>query len=77
MYIVSCQIGVKQMKDSTPTDLISTTEAQHLLGISRPTMARLLKDQVIRHFPNPIDRRVKLVSKAEVEALKPKRAEAA
>ncbi len=40
-------------------------------------MARLLKDEVIRHFPNPIDRRVKLVSKAEVEALKPKRLEAA
>ncbi len=65
------------MKRVMPTDLISTTEAQHLLGVSRPTMARLLKDEVIRHFPNLIDRRVKLVSKSEVLALKPQRAEAA
>lgn len=65
------------MKRVMPTDLISTTEARHLLGVSRPTMARLLKDEVIRHFPNPLDKRVKLVSKSEVLALKPQRAEAA
>ncbi len=65
------------MKRAMPTDLISTTEAQHLLGVSRPTMARLLKDEVIRHFPNLIDERVKLVSRSEVLAIKPQRAEAA
>jgi len=65
------------MKRATPTDLISTTEAQHLLGVSRPKMSRLLKDGVIRHFPNPLDKRVKLISRAEVLALIPKRAEAA
>jgi len=65
------------MKQAIPTDLISTAEAQKLLGVSRPTMSRLLKEGVIRYFPNPIDRRVKLVSKAEVLALLPRRAEAA
>lgn len=61
------------MKRAMPTDLISTTEAQHLLGVSRPTMARLLKDEVIRHFPNPLDKREKLVSRSAVLALVPPR----
>lgn len=65
------------MKQAIPTDLISTSEAQRLLGVSRPTMSRLLKEGVIRYFPNLIDRRVKFVSKAEVLALLPRRAEAA
>jgi predicted DNA-binding transcriptional regulator AlpA len=65
------------MKQAIPTDLISTSEAQKLLGVSRPTMSRLLKEGVIRFFPNPIDRRVKFVSKAEVLAILPRRAEAA
>lgn len=65
------------MDSGTPTDLISTSEAQKLLGVSRPTMSRLLKDGVIRHFPNPIDKRVKLVSRAEVLALIPPRVRAA
>lgn len=65
------------MKIATPTDLISTSEAQRLLGVSRPTMSRILKEGMLRHFPNPIDRRVKLVSRAEVLALMPPRVKAA
>lgn len=60
-----------------PTDLITTSDARRLLGVSGVKMAQLIRDGVLRHFPNPLDRRVKLVSKAEVEALKPQRAEAA
>lgn len=62
---------------STPTDLISTSEAQKLLGVSRPTMSKLLKGGVVRHFTNPIDKRVKLVSRAEVLAIIPPRVKAA
>ena len=65
------------MKRPNPTDLISTSEAQKLLGVSRPKMTQLLREGVIRHFPDPLDRRVKLVSRAEVLALKVPRAEAA
>lgn len=65
------------MKRTLPNDLVSTSEAQKLLGVSRPTMSRLLKEGTIRHFPNPLDRREKLVSKAEVLSLIPPRAEAA
>jgi predicted DNA-binding transcriptional regulator AlpA len=65
------------MESGTPTDLISTSEAQRLLGVSRPTMSKILKEGMLRHFPNPIDRRVKLVSRAEVLALIPPRVKAA
>jgi predicted DNA-binding transcriptional regulator AlpA len=65
------------MERRTPTDLISTAEAQRLLGVSRPKMSRLLREGRLRHFPNPVDLRVKLVSRAEVLALIPPRVRAA
>jgi len=65
------------MRGNIPNDLITVAAAQRLLGVSRPTMSRLIKDGVIRHFPDPLDRRVKLVSRVEVLALKMPRAEAA
>jgi hypothetical protein len=58
-------------------DLITVSEARALLGVSHTKMAQIVKNGVIRHFPNPLDGRVKLVSKAEVLALIPRRAEAA
>ena len=60
-----------------PTDLITTSEARQLLGVSGVKMAQLIREGIIPHFPNPLDRREKLVSRAQVESLKPKRAEAA
>jgi predicted DNA-binding transcriptional regulator AlpA len=61
----------------TPNDLITTTEAIKLLGISTTKMRDLLREGSLRHFPNPLDKRQKLVSKSEVLSLVPKRAEAA
>lgn len=58
------------MQASLPTDLISVTEARRLIGVSRIKMAELIKKNVIQHYPYPVDRRVKLVSKGEVMALK-------
>ena len=58
------------MEIQKPTDLRATAEARELLGISRFKMAELLRDGVIRHFPDPLDKRVKLVSRAEVLALR-------
>lgn len=61
----------------TPKDLITAMEARALLGVSRLKMRDLLREGALRHFPNPLDKRQKLVSQAEVLALIPKRAEAA
>jgi hypothetical protein len=60
-----------------PNDLMAVAEAQRLLGVSHAKMAQLIREGALRHFPNPLDKRQKLVSKAEALALIPKRAEAA
>ena len=65
------------MNSRKPDDLIAVAEAQRLLGVSHATMARLLREGYLRHFPNPLDRREKLVSQAEALALKPKRVDKA
>lgn len=62
---------------STPVDLITATEARRLLGVSPLKMTKLLRDGVLRHFPDPLDDRKKLVSRTEVLALKVPKAEAA
>lgn len=58
------------MNNDQPTDLITTAEARDLLCISRFKMAELLKEGVVRHFQDPLDKRVKLVSRSEVLALR-------
>jgi predicted DNA-binding transcriptional regulator AlpA len=58
------------MQDDKPADLIRVAEARKLLGVSRIKIAELIRDGYIRHFPYPIDKRVKLVSKSEVLSLK-------
>ena len=62
---------------NTPSDLITANEARALLGVSRMKIASLLKMGLLKTYQNPLDRREKLVSRAEVLELKPKRAEAA
>ncbi len=61
----------------TPTDLITAVEARRLLGVSPWKMTQLFGDGTLRHYPDPLDKRKKLVSKAEVLALKVPRTEAA
>lgn len=53
-----------------PADLIPATEARKMLGVSPAKMSQLLKDGVIRHFPDLLDKRVKLVSESEVLSLR-------
>jgi hypothetical protein len=65
------------MDNIQPNDLITVSAAKQLLGVSHTKMSQLIRDGLIRYFPNPLDGREKLVSKAEVMALIPKRAEAA
>lgn len=58
------------MDMSRPKDLITTREAIKILHISPSTMSRLIKDGVLNHYADLLDKRVKLVSRIEVEALK-------
>ncbi len=65
------------MTNDMPSDLVAVAEAQRLLGVSHAKIAKLIREGTIRHFPNPLDRRVKLVSRSEVLALKPQRVDKA
>ena len=57
------------MQEQRPDDLIKVTAARKLLGVSPMKMAQLIKDGFLPTFDNPLDRRVKLISRADVEAL--------
>jgi predicted DNA-binding transcriptional regulator AlpA len=65
------------MNIERPDDLLAASEAQRLLGVSHAKMAQLIREGTLRHFPNPLDRRVKLLSRSEVLALKPHRVDQA
>jgi predicted DNA-binding protein (UPF0251 family) len=53
---------------SNDQELIPIAEARERLGVSRPTMARLLKEGRFTIYRNPLDKREKLVPTGEVEA---------
>ncbi len=65
------------MISELPDDLVAVAEAQRLLEVSHAKIAQLIREGALRYFPNPLDKRVKLVSRAEVLALKPKRVDKA
>src|SRR3954451_1589230 len=52
-----------------PRDLITVGDARERLGVSNHTIARLVREGVLKTYPSPLDKRQKLVDAAEVEAL--------
>lgn len=54
---------------SEEPELIAIAEAREILGVSKPRMAELLKEGVLIAEDNPLDKRSKLVKRADVEAL--------
>lgn len=54
----------------TPKDLITASAAQKLLQTSPNKIAALIKSGHLKTYEDPLDRRAKLVSKAEVLSLK-------
>jgi DNA-binding MarR family transcriptional regulator len=49
---------------------MTTTEATSFLGVSSKTMARLIRDGVVKTHDHPLDRRKKLVRFADITRLK-------
>lgn len=60
-----------------PSDLITLTEARKLLNVSRPKLTDLVRKRLLTYYENPLDAREKLVSKADVLGLIPKKEKAA
>ncbi len=58
------------MPVTKPIDLITTTEARHILDVSPAKMAKLIRDGELRQWTTPLDARKKLVSRADDESLK-------
>ena len=63
-------MGAKDSGDLRSGDSISVCESRKLHGVSSAMMSQLLLDVIIRHFPDLLDRRVKLVSESEILSLK-------
>ena len=57
-----------------PPDLITLSEAAQLLGVSRPTMGRLVTRVPLQTYQDPLDARAKLVRLADVERLRVRKA---
>jgi len=53
-----------------PGDFVTMREASEILGVSKFTMWRLVRDGVFDAFQSGSDRREKLVRRADVEAYK-------
>jgi hypothetical protein len=55
------------------SELITVTEARRILGISANKMSALIGSGTLPYEQDPLDRRVKLVRRADVEGLMRKR----
>lgn len=51
------------------SEYMTVKEAGVLLGVTRAKMAQLIRDGVLHAMVNPLNRRVKLIPRGEVEAL--------
>jgi Helix-turn-helix domain len=52
-----------------PDDLLTTGQVRKLLGISRQKMAALIASGELHTQPDPLDKRIKLIRRSEVDAL--------
>ncbi|HEX9413606.1 MAG TPA: helix-turn-helix domain-containing protein [Ktedonobacterales bacterium] len=50
-------------------ELMTIGKAQALLGVSKKKMAQLIRDGELMTLPNPLDKRIKLVKRSDVEEL--------
>ena len=53
-----------------PDRLMTTGEAREYLNISRAKMAKLIRDGVLKTEDDPLDERIKLIRKSDLDALR-------
>jgi excisionase family DNA binding protein len=51
-------------------EYISVTQARELLGVSRPKIARMIREGMLTTVPDQWDGRIKLIKRSEVEAIR-------
>jgi hypothetical protein len=52
-----------------PDDLLTTGQVRKMLGVSRQKMAALIAAGELHTQPDPLDKRIKLIRRSEVDAL--------
>ncbi len=67
---------------SEKSEYVTATQARELLGIGKAKLAELIRNGTLPTTPNPLNKRAKLVRRADVEKLmqlypRPKRGRAA
>ncbi len=50
-------------------ELMTVREAREYLGVGKIKIAALIKDGVLKTQPDPLDKRLRLIKRADVEAL--------
>ena len=50
-------------------DLLTTAQVREMLGVSKKKMARLIASGELHTQPDPLDERIKLIRRSEVDAL--------
>jgi len=58
-----------------PEELMTLKEAGEYLGVSKAKMWRLAKEGTLKVYYDPLDKRKRLVSRAQVEGLKQPRSQ--
>ena len=53
----------------TPDELLTTAQVRAILGISKVKMAQLIANGELHTQPDPLDKRIKLIRRSEVDAL--------
>jgi excisionase family DNA binding protein len=54
----------------TQDEYLPLIQAAEYLGVSRPTIKRLISEGELTTTPSPLDRRVKLVKRADLDRLR-------
>jgi hypothetical protein len=55
--------------DMAPSEYVSVAEARHILGVSEPKIAQMIRDGLLPWEPNPVDKRGKIIKREVVEAI--------
>ncbi len=50
-------------------EYLTVAQARERLGVTKPVIARLIREGILHAEPHPLDKRVKIVKRSEVEAL--------
>jgi hypothetical protein len=67
------EMALSKAVTSTDSELVTVAEARRILGISANKMSALIGSGALPYEQDPLDRRVKLVKRSDVEGLMRKR----